>query len=570
MRQRKIGLNLAHLRHRQPKQIAHQQRLLAPPMNQSFLLAASNLMGPEPRSSVERKCALHAYYQWAKLLVSPTGHCEFRSDARTYGRHRLRGSTPPEEGAGGQPDLPLLPLSQERAPVLITLVDLLFVCIVLAAFAFGLRAGVGTLVVIRPLTDRLFELGSFDVAGQSVTYGVVVNIVVISAMILNISKIRQCTPSGLVTAWLPFLLVCAIAVLYSPLQIDALRRLSVYVCYYSIFMLSFVIVKSERDVLFFLKLVILSSVLPVLYGLFQILSGFGWFDDFRIQSTFSHPNMFAFYLLAVIGVILFLFATERVRISGRLRLVLNLYVIPLLIVLVMTKTRSAWIGCLVLFLVYGVTHDRRVLVVLLIATPLAFAIPAVSDRIMDLTSENSYIGGPAVLLNSYAWRELLWNNAFTYIVRHPIFGYGLHSFPFYSREFFSPVPGGTYAHNDYIQILFETGLAGLLAFLWIYLRCFIWLVQRWRFDKGGGTAAAAIMATYLICSYSDNLLEYLPYQWEFWFPFGVICWHMARCPAQAGSRQRRFASWSSLKRTQGLHAADTATRDAAGPQNLGH
>jgi putative inorganic carbon (HCO3(-)) transporter len=454
--------------------------------------------------------------------------------------------------------------------MVVALVDILFVCIVLAAFVFGLRAGVATLIVIRPLTDRLFQLAAINVAGHAVTYGVTLNLIVICATILNIFRIRRCTPSGLQYMWLPFLLVCAVAVLYSPLQIDASRRLLIYVCYYSIFVLSFVIVRSERDVLFFLKLVILSSVLPVLYGLFQTLSGVDWFGDSRIQSTFSHPNMFAFYLLAVIGVILFLNTTGRIRISGRLRLLLNLYLIPLLIVLIMTKTRSAWIGCMVLFFVYGLAHDRRLLVLMLIATPLAFAIPAVHERIVDLMSENNYIGGPAVELNSYAWRKLLWENAFTYIWRQPIFGYGLHSFPFYSAEFFYPTPDGTYAHNDYIQVLFETGLVGLITFLWIFWRCFVWLFQRWRFDKRGVTAAAAIMVAYMICSYSDNLLEYLPYQWEFWFPFGVICWHIGQHQTRAGSLgyrsyRSRFGSWARLTRTRGLPAVGAPTR-AAGPE----
>jgi putative inorganic carbon (HCO3(-)) transporter len=453
--------------------------------------------------------------------------------------------------------------------VIVTLVDILSLSIVLAAFAFGLRAGIATLIVVRPLTDRLFELAPLDVAGHHVTYGVLMNVIVICATIINIARIRRATPPGLRNIWLPFLLICAAAVLYSPLEVDAARRALIYACYFSIFGLSFAVVKSERDALLFLKLVIVSSVLPVLYGLLQTFADIDRFepDVSRIQSTFSHPNIFAFYLLAVTGVILFLASSNRIRISGRLRLLLSLYLIPLLIVLIMTKTRSAWIGCFLLFVVYGLSHDRRVLLLVLIATPLALAIPAVNERIMNLTTENDYIGGPAVFLNSYAWRQLLWDDTFVYIWREPIFGYGLHSFPFYSAQFFYPTPNGTYAHNDYIQVLFETGLVGLIAFLWIFCRCFAWLIPRWRFDRGGVTAAAAIMMMYMICSYSDNLLEYLPYQWEFWFPFGVICWHIEGYRARAVSLggQRRFGSWSKLMGPRVLAAADASPR-AAGPE----
>jgi O-antigen ligase len=423
--------------------------------------------------------------------------------------------------------------------MVITVIDLFFVGVVLVAFALGLRAGVCALIIIRPLCDRLFELASYNVAGHAMTYGVVMNIVVICAMIFNIRAMRQSTPSMLRNIWLPFLLVCAVAVLYSPVQIDALRKLLTYVSFYSMFMFSFLLVKSERHVMFFMKSLIISSVLPVLYGLFQIVSGADWFMGSRISSTFSHPKIFAFYLVAVIGVIFFLLAAEHIRISGRFRLMLNLYLIPLLIVLIMTKTRNAWIGCLVLFFVYGLIYDKRALVFVFIAPVLALAVPAVSDRIMDLASDTDYIGGPAVVLNAYAWREMLWENSFTYIWQQPILGYGLDSFHFYSPMFFPAEPDGTYAHNVYIQVLFETGFIGLIAFVWIFWRCFAWLMRHVQLDKRGVMMAAAIIGTYLVACCSDNLLEYLSYQWSFWFAFGVVCSHIARHPSRAGSLRKR-------------------------------
>ena len=200
----------------------------------------------------------------------------------------------------------------------------------------------------------------------------------------------------------------------------------------------------------------------------------------------------------------------------------------LLVVLIMTQTRSAWIGCFALVVGYGLVYDRRMLVPILIAAPVAFVIPAIDQRIDELTSNHYYIGGAAVMLNSYAWRKLLWEIALAYVWVHPILGYGLHSFFFYSREFFSATPEGTYAHNDYIQILFETGLVGLVAFLWIFVRCLVWLFQRRLADKAAAASAGATLVAYLICSYSDNLLEYLPFQWEFWFPFSVMCWPLQR------------------------------------------
>jgi putative inorganic carbon (hco3(-)) transporter len=382
-------------------------------------------------------------------------------------------------------------------------------------------------VIIRPLCDRLFELARFDVAGHALSYGAAMNFIVIGVAVLNLRRINRSVPPGLRFIWMPFLVITAVAVLYSPLKIDASRVWLTYVSFYAMFALSFVVVKSEYDALLFLKLIVFSSVLPVLYGFFQMLSGIDWFPQGRIESTFPHPNILAIYLVTVVGVILFLMATRRIQIGARLRLLLTIYLIPVLVIVVMTKTRSAWIACCFLFFVYGLIYDRRVLVGVALLPLLPFAIPAISDRLIDLQEHSDYIGGSAVVLNSYAWRQLLWDNAFSYIWERPIFGYGVRSFPFHSMTFFWPAPG-TYAHNDFIAVLFETGFVGLLAFVWIFLCCFTWLFRRWRFDRPGISILAAVIMAFLICSYSDNVLEYLTCQWSFWFVIGAVCSHFAR------------------------------------------
>ena len=243
-------------------------------------------------------------------------------------------------------------------------------------------------------------------------------------MLLYVSQIWRDLPSGLRMLWLPFPLITFVAALCSPVQVDALRKFVTYLTFAAMFMFSFMVAKSERDILHYLKLIVLSSILPVFYGLFQTVSGIDWYMDSRIESTFSHPNIFAFYILAIIGTIFFLLATDRGRMSGRLRIIISAYLIPLIALLIMTKTRSAWVGCLMLFFVYGLIYDKRALILVLAAPMLALTVPAISDRIVDLATRNDYIGGTAgANINAYAWRLLLWGNAFAYIWQRPLFGF---------------------------------------------------------------------------------------------------------------------------------------------------
>jgi O-antigen ligase len=85
------------------------------------------------------------------------------------------------------------------------------------------------------------------------------------------------------------------------------------------------------------------------------------------------------------------------------------------------------------------------------------------------------------------------------ICQHPWFGTGLGTFPtiypayrsFYSESFVNA------GHNDYLQLIVETGLLGALAFLWfvwIYTRRFARLVREWPFDQFATLQMAAAIS----------------------------------------------------------------------------
>ena len=448
----------------------------------------------------------------------------------------------------------------EQPSLLVMLIGLVLAGVIPFSFLLGFRQGIAALILIRPLCDRIFEAGRFDVGGHALSYGALINLVVICIMALYIGQTWRDVPDGLRTLWLPFLLMAFVAVLYSPVQIDAFRKFVTYSTFAGMFMFAFVVAKSDRDAVYLLKLVILSSLLPVLYGLFQTLSGIDWYAESRIQATFSHPNIFAFYLLAIIGAILFLLATDRGRMGRHLRTALSIYLAPLFVLLIMTKTRSAWAGCLMLLFVYGLVYDKRALLIVLAAPLVAFAVPAISDRILDLASRNDYIGGTAgANVNAYAWRQMLWQNASVYIWQKPIFGYGLDSFHFYSPLFFPLTPKGTEAHNVYIQILFEEGLIGLFSFLWIFLKSSTWLVRFRRVDRRGLITAGGILGVYFLFCYSDNILEYLSFNWCFWLSCGAMYRRLeqtnggiVRIPKHSGRQLRRLGARNAGKTRSSL------------------
>jgi O-antigen ligase len=85
------------------------------------------------------------------------------------------------------------------------------------------------------------------------------------------------------------------------------------------------------------------------------------------------------------------------------------------------------------------------------------------------------------------------------IRQHPWFGTGLGTFPvvypayrsFYSDTFVNA------AHNDYLQLIVETGFIGALAlvsFFWIYVREFLRLLPEWHLNPFATLRIAAAVS----------------------------------------------------------------------------
>ncbi|MBI3318201.1 MAG: O-antigen ligase family protein [Candidatus Omnitrophica bacterium] len=78
-------------------------------------------------------------------------------------------------------------------------------------------------------------------------------------------------------------------------------------------------------------------------------------------------------------------------------------------------------------------------------------------------------------------RSIMWNAACRMIRDRPVFGMGLNTFMAnYLAYADSPNQGPAYAHNCFLQIAAETGISGLLAFLWFLTALFSLLWRRLR------------------------------------------------------------------------------------------
>jgi tetratricopeptide (TPR) repeat protein len=159
-----------------------------------------------------------------------------------------------------------------------------------------------------------------------------------------------------------------------------------------------------------------------------------------------------------------------------------------------TYSRAAWLGAAVglalnvilLLRVVERAVARRILpvmgatlaLILAAAVVLALRIPQTQRaRIMESFSFSFY------------WNqrlEMLWVGGLQIFREHPALGSGPGTYQIYSRthhrpELYMPgtfqYPGAPHSHNEFIELLSDQGLPGLLTFLW-FLAVYVWMVRK--------------------------------------------------------------------------------------------
>ncbi|WGD54944.1 O-antigen ligase family protein [Bradyrhizobium sp. CB1650] len=404
--------------------------------------------------------------------------------------------------------------------------------LLLLSFVTGVRQMTLAIMVIRPSCDRVFEWLR-DASGGLFGPGAALNAIVIGMALVAIIYVPGLALSTTFIAWFAFVLAGACSLLRTPDPEGGLRLLLALITYAAVFMLPHVVIKDRKTMLLCFTVAIASSVVPSSFALLEIamdpaiLAG-----DHRLQSTFTHPNIYAFYLLSVVILILFLNASKRIALSILLRRTMFAYAGYLLFLLLLTKTRSAWLAMLVVLVAYSVVVDRRWLLPVLLLPALAVLIPGTSERLSDLESGTIAVGFEQ--LNSLAWRELLWRDTLEWLRDNPpgLLGYGLNSFQSYVPLFFSlldaeagtsDVQQGLGLHNGFLQIYFEMGLVGLIAFTFLMGTIAFKLIAAFNKDFAGSFVMLMLCVGYMIVLYYDNLFGYLQFQWFFWFTVGTVC-----------------------------------------------
>jgi O-antigen ligase len=284
-------------------------------------------------------------------------------------------------------------------------------------------------------------------------------------------------------------------------------------------------VRSVRHARWAFAAVLIGGIQPIVSGFHDLFTGtYTSKDGFNsVRGPFDFPNEFGFYLVIVL--VLAVVATFELQ-RRWVRIASGALALAALVMLQHTYTRSAWIGFALALLLLAVFHYRRLIVVAIVALGLAAvavpsAVESVQARFGDLASQNA-----SNSKNSLKWRRGEWARMTHFGDEKPLTGQGFGSyqrltireFGFQGGEFSTisrsasgaVVGAGFAAHNDYVKLYVETGVPGLVLWVFALIGVVVTAASAARVPelRPWAVAVAGLAVAFAFMSSSDNIQGY--------------------------------------------------------------
>ena len=258
-----------------------------------------------------------------------------------------------------------------------------------------------------------------------------------------------------------------------------MKSLSIWAIYFAFMTMYFVIINSvntEKLLRGILVCFVLSGLFVCLYGIAQYLFGWNttqaWMDEdmfsdikMRIYSTLGNPNVLGEYILLVLPVSIGLMWINKNPAS---KIVYAGISAVMFAALILTFSRGCWIGILFAAVIFITFAAGKLWGLGLLALP-------VLPMVLPESIINRFASIGDMKDSSTSYRVYIWMGTLSMIKDFWVSGIGMGQeaftqvYPFYSYNgIVAP-----HSHNLFLQILVESGIAGIAVFLLIiffYLR----------------------------------------------------------------------------------------------------
>ncbi|MBO5955713.1 MAG: O-antigen ligase family protein, partial [Clostridia bacterium] len=277
------------------------------------------------------------------------------------------------------------------------------------------------------------------------------------------------------------LMVLVMAIIYFVASLTSfapVKSVQIWAVYFAFMVFYFVIIntiKTEKQLFDLLRMFTISAVLVCLYGIAQYIFGWNvtqaWIDEemfedikMRIYSTLDNPNVLGEYILLALPLCISLMWTAKKALPRIIYLGLSAI---LGVALILTFSRGCWLGIMAAAAIFVTFAAGKLWGLGLIALPLVpFIVPeSILNRFTSIGDMSD---------SSTSYRVSIWMGTLLMLKDFWLSGIGLGSeaftqvYPFYSYN----MVVAQHPHNLFLHIITESGIIGLLAFLFLILLFF--------------------------------------------------------------------------------------------------
>jgi O-antigen ligase len=286
--------------------------------------------------------------------------------------------------------------------------------------------------------------------------------------------------------------------------------------------------------------------------------------------AFGNPQLLASFLVLMLPLMVVMGQADRN--DGR-RVAAQFAATLALAALLLTQNRSAWLGAaagLALLGALALRHfaDRRGLMRRkhLILAPLVVVLVALVGFFVASGTGATFLARASTLGSlgsdpSFGWRLQSWGAAFQMFLERPLTGWGLGAFALLGSKFGAPALSsvvaagmppsmGEMAHNQYLQIMAETGMVGLILHALLLGSFFLYCGRALRRTESQTRKLVLMGAMAAVCAQAVDALGNPSYQFA---DVSLFFWLMLGLGVAAGRMQDERGAATEPARSAPLH-----------------
>lgn len=383
-------------------------------------------------------------------------------------------------------------------------------------------------VIVFPLDKVISLTGIRDVANEGLTLHRLFAVMLFGVCLWRVLRskdtemLRLLFGSAFSISAICFLAVSFLSVLASNSPGGGLKQIFIRINLFAFCVLLVYIIRDRRGLRLCMLGLVIASIFSVTAGVYEMITKKPVIEEvrysdtivrtelymedtgsMRVQGLSDNPNMFGAELILMLGVVLSLITTTTL---WRWRIFGGGLAFLIVVVIVATASRAAWLGLVLLlatFLFAAPLRNKRLflasaagsLCLAIIVITLFFSNLAVLDRARNITGSSKY---------GISFRTEMLRLSLKMGWQNPWLGVGSGNFRneyfhIVGRVPFLPKKVAPSSHNEFATVFAETGIIGLIAYCLIHLTVVWYILYSFRSSSDAETKclAAGLLASFV-------------------------------------------------------------------------